>query len=611
MNPEYLNISAYKFTSLEGLPELRRQLLDRANSLELKGTILLATEGVNMFVAGTRNAINDFLIFFRSFEPFQEFPVKESPSDEQPFSRMLVRIKKEIIAFGVDGVDPRIETSQKLSARELKQWLDEGKEVELLDVRNDYEVELGTFRDAKPIGVDHFRDFPSAVDRLPAQMKTRPLVMFCTGGIRCEKAGPLMQQRGFEEVYQLDGGILKYFEEVGGEHYDGECFVFDKRVAVDADLQETPTTQCYACQHPLTEIEQASEKYDPPNYCPYCFQTPVEKAHSLAAKRTKEIAAKVQQLPGSVPYDNYRPLNVPGRFDKYRLLDFLCELHPHVSRQTWSEKVSSGKILYKDAPVDTEFRLRAGMRLEHLLPASIEPDVSSNIHVLWEDDSIVVVNKPAPLPMHPGGRFNRNTLSWILDKIFKPLRLRIVHRLDANTTGLVIFAKKRRIASMMHDQFLAGRIRKTYLVRVRGTVNWDEHICRMPIGNAPGAMGVRAVNSGGQSAETQFKVVERSQLSCGAASTLMLAFPITGRTNQIRLHAWELGHPVVGDPVFLADREIGAKQTLSVDDASLQLNATWLQFSHPETGAEMNLVSRRPGWMNDREWSESFSAKPE
>ena len=127
----------------------------------------------------------------------------------------------------------------------------------LLDTRNDYEVKLGTFKNALPIGIDHFREFPDAVRKLPPEMKEQPIVMFCTGGIRCEKAGPFMEREGFENIFQLDGGILKYFEECGGAHYDGECFVFDQRVGVDPSLQETESTQCFRCQTPLTEADQA------------------------------------------------------------------------------------------------------------------------------------------------------------------------------------------------------------------------------------------------------------------------------------------------------------------------------------------------------------------
>jgi len=149
-----------------------------------------------------------------------------------------VKIKREIIAFGVDGIDPARRPSRSLAPQTLKAWLDAGKPVTLLDTRNNYEVELGTFRGAVRAGIDRFRDFPSAVPRLPPALKDHPVVLFCTGGIRCEKAGPFLEREGFRHVFQLEGGILSYFEHCGGAHFDGECFVFDERVGLDRSLRE-------------------------------------------------------------------------------------------------------------------------------------------------------------------------------------------------------------------------------------------------------------------------------------------------------------------------------------------------------------------------------------
>ena len=213
---DIVNIAAYKFVPLDDLKELRRRLRNRCVRWGLMGTILISTEGINLFVAGSRAAIDKLLAELHGIPGLADLPLKESFSDHQPFNRMLVRIKQEIIAFGVDGIEPLTSPSPKLAARELKQWLDEGRPVTLLDTRNDYEVKLGTFRNARPIGVGHFREFPAAVQHLPAEMKEQPVVMFCTGGIRCEKAGPFMEREGFKQVFQLDGGILKYFAECGG-----------------------------------------------------------------------------------------------------------------------------------------------------------------------------------------------------------------------------------------------------------------------------------------------------------------------------------------------------------------------------------------------------------
>jgi UPF0176 protein len=178
------NIAAYKFAHLEGLKDLRTRLLDLCREEDLKGTILLSTEGINLFLAGYARGIERLLRELRSIGGLEELHVKVSESEHQPFNRMLVRIKKEIIAFGVPGIDPASHTSPKVSARELKLWLDEGRPVKLLDTRNDYEVRLGTFKNALPIGIDHFRDFPEAVRRLPAELKEQPIVTFCTGGSR-------------------------------------------------------------------------------------------------------------------------------------------------------------------------------------------------------------------------------------------------------------------------------------------------------------------------------------------------------------------------------------------------------------------------------------------
>ena len=276
--PGIINLSAYKFAPLDDLPAWRDRLKAVSAAGGLRGTILLSPEGINFFVAGERAAVDALLAVIRTLPGLADLTPKESESDEQPFNRMLVKIKQEIITFGVEGIDPARRPTAKLPARTLKQWLAEGRPLTLLDTRNDYEVRLGTFRGARPAGIENFRDFPSAVDRLPAALKEQPVVMFCTGGIRCEKAGPYMEKMGFKQVLQLDGGILKYFEECGGAHYEGECFVFDKRVGVDPALRETNTVMCFACQMPLTEVEQRDPHYVPDTSCPYCFEDKISGA---------------------------------------------------------------------------------------------------------------------------------------------------------------------------------------------------------------------------------------------------------------------------------------------------------------------------------------------
>jgi UPF0176 protein len=283
----FINLSGYKFTPLSDLIPLRDRLRRLTMDAGLRGTILLSTEGINLFVAGTRSALDTLLAELQRVPGLETLAPKESVSDEQPFNRMLVKIKKEIIAFGVEGIDPARRPTAKLPPQTLKQWLDEGRPVTLLDTRNDYEIRMGSFRGALPARIDHFREFPQAVSRLPEAMKQQPIVMFCTGGIRCEKAGPYLEKSGFTNVHQLDGGILKYFEECGGAHYEGECFVFDRRVGVDPSLQETNSVLCYNCQLPLSEEEQRHPHCVADISCPHCFGKP-RKSNKPASAPTLE-----------------------------------------------------------------------------------------------------------------------------------------------------------------------------------------------------------------------------------------------------------------------------------------------------------------------------------
>lgn len=262
-----INVSAYQFVSLnsDDLPSLKQTLLAKAKSLDIKGTILLSTEGINLFLSAPAQTIAAYKAFLSTFNAFKNLPYKDSPSLEQPFTRMLVRIKKEIISMGVDTVIPHQHTAPHISAQTLKADYESDEPPIVLDTRNDYEIALGKFKNAVELDIKSFREFPEAIKQLPESIKHKKIVTYCTGGIRCEKAAEYMQQQGFTDVHQLDGGILKYFEECGGEHYDGECFVFDKRVGVDHNLNETNTKQCFACRMPLTQQDQATYPT-----CPHC-----------------------------------------------------------------------------------------------------------------------------------------------------------------------------------------------------------------------------------------------------------------------------------------------------------------------------------------------------
>ena len=594
---KFANIAAYKFAALPELRSLRARLLALCNGWELKGTILLSVEGINFFVAGERENIELLLAELRSVPGLADLQPKVSETDHQPFRRMLVRLKKEIIAFGVEGINPAERTSPKLAAKELKQWLDEGRAVKLLDTRNDYEVKLGTFKNARPIGIDHFRNFPEAVRQLPSELKEQPIVMFCTGGIRCEKAGPFMEREGFKNIFQLDGGILKYFEECGGAHYDGECFVFDQRVGLDPSLQETEAKQCFRCQTPLTEADQADERYVSGQSCPYCFKTPAQQMALSIAHRHEAIHRAVTPLPGSLPRDSYKPLNVPEDCDGKTLLEMLCRVVKNVSRDYWEAECARGLIVNLEGEKFSATQVvRAGQRYRHVFPNVTEPDVNGAVEILHEDEALIVLNKPAPLPMHAGGRFYRNTLQHLLNAAYHPQKPHPAHRLDANTTGIVLVTRTRHFAGKLQPQFERGEVEKIYLVRVQGSPDAEAFSCDAPISTESGELGSRTVDeASGDSARTEFRVSKRFN----DGTTLLEARPLTGRTNQIRVHLWHLGFPVAGDPVYLFDKKLGDKQTLGLGDPPLCLHAWRIKFVHPLSQQPMEFVAPPPAWAGD------------
>jgi len=589
-----LNIAAYKFVALPELRSLRARLLALCQEWKLKGTILLSVEGINLFVAGEREQIDLLLAELRRVSGLEDLSPKISETEHQPFNKMLVRIKKEIIAFGVEGIDPAKRTSPKLAAKDLKQWLDEGRPVTLLDTRNDYEVKLGTFKNALPIGVDHFRDFPEAVRKLPPTMKEQPIVMFCTGGIRCEKAGPFMEGEGFKQIFQLDGGILKYFEECGGAHYDGECFVFDQRVGLDPSLQETDSTQCFRCQTPLSEAEQGDDRYVPGQSCPYCFKTPAEQMAQTITQRHEAIRRAVTPLPGSAPRENYKSINVPKDCDGATMLAALGRVVKHMPASYWEDECARGLVVdLERQPVAATQIVRAGERYRHLFPNVTEPDVNGCIEILHEDEALIVVNKPAPLPMHAGGRFYRNTLRYILGLVYHPQKPFPAHRLDANTTGIVLVTRTQHFAGRLQPQFAHGTVEKLYLVRVQGHPPEETFRCDAPISEESGELGSRIVDPKSRlDARTEFRVLKRN----ADGTALLEARPLTGRTNQIRVHLWHLGFPVGGDPVYLPGKKLGAMQTLDVADQPLCLHAWQIKFQHPLTRQPAHFTAPPPAW---------------
>lgn len=270
-----VNIAAYKFITFDDTVEQRPRFQAMCAELALKGTILLSPEGINLFLAGARDSIDHFLGWLRSDTRFSDLAVKESQSEKQPFNRMLVRLKLEIITMNHPLIKPELGRAPVVTAAVLKRWLDQGhddagKPVVMVDTRNAFEVDVGTFENTIDYRISKFSEFPEIIAQHQQELNDKTVVTFCTGGIRCEKAAIHMQNMGYNSVYQLEGGILKYFEEVGGAHYQGDCFVFDHRTALNPQLEETEARQCFACRAVVTPREQLSDLYVEGVSCPHC-----------------------------------------------------------------------------------------------------------------------------------------------------------------------------------------------------------------------------------------------------------------------------------------------------------------------------------------------------
>lgn len=226
-------IAGYKFTALNDLENLRNHFVDCCNKLSLKGTILLSAEGININLAGAPLHIADFISTLKLDLRFSDLHFHISYTDTLPFKRLKVKLKKEIITLRQPTVKPVLERAPSIEPTEFKKWLDDKRDITILDTRNDYEISFGTFSDAVNLGLNDFGDFATSINKID---RHKPIIMFCTGGIRCEKAALHLLNEGFKDVFQLDGGILGYFKKVGNAHYHGGCFVFDERVALDSNL---------------------------------------------------------------------------------------------------------------------------------------------------------------------------------------------------------------------------------------------------------------------------------------------------------------------------------------------------------------------------------------
>ena len=281
----------YKFVRLAEFETLREPLSKKMASVHVKGTLLLADEGINGTIAGPQTGIDAVLTFLAAQPGLDNISHKESYSDENPFHRTKVKLKKEIVTMGVEGIDPNQVVGTYVKPQDWNALISD-PDVVLVDTRNDYEVEIGTFKGALNPDTETFREFPEYVATNLDKNKHKKVAMFCTGGIRCEKSTAYLKEQGFEDVYHLEGGILKYLEEVPKEEtlWQGECFVFDGRVAVNHDLEKGQYDQCFACRFPLTEQEKQSEHYVKGVSCHRCFDKISEEQRNRFAERERQIA---------------------------------------------------------------------------------------------------------------------------------------------------------------------------------------------------------------------------------------------------------------------------------------------------------------------------------
>lgn len=295
----------YKFVELEDFHSLRERLLDVCLAANIKGTLLLAREGINGTIAGSRAGIDSVLAWLRDDPRLADLEHKESRDDHLPFHRMKVKLKKEIVTMGLPNIDP---TRQAGTYVEPEQWnaLVDDPEVLLIDTRNDYECSIGSFRGAIDPHTTSFRDFPAYVRQHLDPAQHKKVAMFCTGGIRCEKASAFMLAEGFDEVFHLRGGILKYLETVPESEsaWEGECFVFDNRVAVNHRLEKGRYDQCFGCRHPITEEDKLSPRYQRGVCCPACFDQLSDDQKMRFKERQKQVelaAARNEQHIGAPP----------------------------------------------------------------------------------------------------------------------------------------------------------------------------------------------------------------------------------------------------------------------------------------------------------------------
>lgn len=288
---KYIVCALYKFVTLENYEAMRQPLLDAMLENHIKGTLLLAAEGINGTISGPREGIDNLLAYLNADVRINPVSSKESLHDDAPFYRTKVKLKKEIVTLGVEGIDPLKTVGTYVKPQKWNALISD-PDVTVIDTRNDYEIEIGTFKHAIDPKTQTFREFPEYVKEHLDPSKNKKVAMFCTGGIRCEKSTAYLKEQGFDEVYHLEGGILQYLEDVPKEEslWEGDCFVFDNRVAVNHDLEKSIYDQCYACRLPITAEDKLSVEFEAGVSCPKCAGTHSDDQIARFREREKQVA---------------------------------------------------------------------------------------------------------------------------------------------------------------------------------------------------------------------------------------------------------------------------------------------------------------------------------
>lgn len=312
----FLTAALYKFVELPDFADLKAPLINCCNNNNVKGTILLAQEGINGTIAGSSEGVHAVLAFLRSDPRFADLVHKESFSEKAPFYRLKIRLKREIVTMGVPDINPRLMAGKYVKPEEWNKLLDD-PDVVVVDVRNDFEVSMGTFEGAINPKTKSFSELPEWVRRETALRNKPKVAMFCTGGIRCEKSTAFLRTQGFEEVYHLEGGILKYLETVpeAESRWEGECFVFDERVSVGQDLKPGNYELCRGCRHPISQEDKASEFFVLGVSCPHCHDSKTETKKQALSERQRQIELAKRR----------NQVHIGARYDAKEKVDEVCD----------------------------------------------------------------------------------------------------------------------------------------------------------------------------------------------------------------------------------------------------------------------------------------------